>query len=238
LKFGKLIGKTSVVTGVCDGFIGNRMFEEYLRQAYFLVDLGVLPWRIDAVLETWGMAMGPFAVMDLAGGDIGWAIRKRRKIEQPDRPYSSFPDRVCELQRFGRKTGAGYYAYDSNGRRSEDPEITRLAIEHARAIGRMRNDVSDEEIVERCIFALVNEGTTLLDEGIAERASDIDVVYRNGYGFPAHRGGPLYFADSLGLDHLLRSMATFRTGYEGWFWEPAPRLVAAARHRARLTEVT
>jgi 3-hydroxyacyl-CoA dehydrogenase len=235
LRFGKLIDKTSVVTGVCDGFIGNRMFEEYLRQAYVLVDLGVLPWRIDAVLEDWGMAMGPFAVMDLAGGDIGWAIRKRRQIEQPDRPYSKFPDRVCELQRFGRKTGAGYYAYDANGRRSEDPVTTQLATEHARSIGQMRGDVSDEEIVERCIFALVNEGAKLLEEGIAERASDIDVVYRNGYGFPAHRGGPLYFADSLGLDHLLRAMATFRCGYQGWFWEPARHVVDAAHRGVRLT---
>ena len=179
--------------------------------------------------------MGPFAVMDLAGGDIGWAIRKRRQAEQPDRRYSRFPDLVCELKRFGRKTGAGYYAYDTNGRRSEDPVITQLATEHARAIGHERSDVSDDEIVERCILALVNEGAKLLDEGIAERASDIDVVYRNGYGFPAHRGGPLYFADSLGLAHILRSMATFRSGYEGWFWEPARRLVEAARHGARLT---
>jgi 3-hydroxyacyl-CoA dehydrogenase len=235
LTFGKLIGKTSVVTGVCDGFIGNRMFEEYLRQAYWLVDMGVLPWRIDTVLEDWGMAMGPFAVMDLAGGDVGWAIRKRRQVEQPDRPYSRFPDRVCDLKRFGRKTGAGYYAYDANGQRSEDPEITQLAIEHAHAIGHVRSNVSDEEIVERCIFALVNEGAKLLDERIAERASDIDVVYRNGYGFPVHRGGPLYFADSLGLDHILSSMATFRSGYQGWFWEPTRRLVDAARHDIRLT---
>ncbi len=242
LKFGKLIGKTSVVTGVCDGFIGNRMFEEYLRQAYVLVDLGVLPWRIDAVLEDFGFAMGPFAVMDLAGGDIGWAIRKRRQVEQPDRPYSRFPDLVCERKRFGRKTGAGYYAYDANGRRSEDPEITQLAIDHARTVRHTRSDVSDEAIsdktiVERCLFALINEGAKLLDEGIAERASDIDVVYRNGYGFPAHRGGPLYYADSLGLDHVLRSMAAFRSGYEGWFWEPARRLVEAAARGTRLTNV-
>jgi 3-hydroxyacyl-CoA dehydrogenase len=225
----------------CDLVIEAVYEDMSLKQEVFreldrvLVDLGVLPWRIDTVLEDWGMAMGPFAVMDLAGGDIGWAIRKRRQVQQPDRPYSRFPDRVCDLKRFGRKTGAGYYAYDSNGRRSEDPEITQLATEHARAIGRMRSDVSDAEIVERCIFALINEGTKLLDEGITERASDIDVVYRNGYGFPAHRGGPLYFADSLGLDHILRSMATFRAGYEGWFWEPAPRLIDAARHGVRLT---
>lgn len=237
LRFGKRIGKIPVVTGVCDGFIGNRMFEEYLRQAYALVDVGVSPYRIDAVLEDWGMAMGPFAVMDLAGGDIGWAIRKRRRIEQPDRPYSTFPDRVCEMGRFGRKTGAGYYAYDETGRHSEDPVITQLAIEHARTIGRMRSDVSDEEIVERCILALVNEGARLLEERIAERASDIDVVYRHGYGFPAHRGGPLYYADSLGLDRVLRSMATFRSGYEGWFWEPARLLVDAASRGTRLTDL-
>jgi 3-hydroxyacyl-CoA dehydrogenase len=224
------------VTGVCDGFIGNRMFEEYLRQAYSLVDQGVLPYRIDAVLEDWGMAMGPFAVMDLAGGDIGWAIRKRRKLEQPDRPYSKFPDLLCEMKRFGRKTGAGYYAYDAQGRRSEDAEIARLAAEHARTIGQLRSDVPDREIVERCILALVNEGAKLLDEGIAERASDLDVVYRNGYGFPAHRGGPLYYADSLGLDPILRSMASFRAGYEGWSWEPSRRIVDAARRGARLTD--
>jgi 3-hydroxyacyl-CoA dehydrogenase len=197
LKFSKSIGKTAVVAGVCDGFIGNRMFEEYLRQAYALVDIGVLPGRIDAVLEKWGMAMGPFAVMDLAGNDIGWAIRKRRKVEQPDRPYSQFPDLVCEMGRFGRKTGAGFYAYDANGQRMEDPIITQLAIEHARTLGQVRSDVSDAEIVERCIFALADEGAQLLSEGIADSASDIDVVYRNGYGFPSHRGGPMYYARSF-----------------------------------------
>jgi 3-hydroxyacyl-CoA dehydrogenase len=238
LAFGKLIGKTAVVTGVCDGFIGNRMFEEYLRQAYFLVDLGMSPYRIDAALEAWGMAMGPFAVMDLAGGDIGWAIRKRRAVEQPNRPYSRFPDQVCELRRFGRKTGAGYYAYDATGRRSEDPQIAQLAIEHARTIGKERAHVSDETIIERCIFALVNEGLQLLEEGIAERASDIDVVYREGYGFPALRGGPLQYADFVGLDRVLNSMNTFRSGYQGWFWEPARLLVDAARRGVPLTSLS
>ncbi|HEY8508546.1 MAG TPA: 3-hydroxyacyl-CoA dehydrogenase family protein, partial [Steroidobacteraceae bacterium] len=171
------------------------------------------------------------------GGDIGWAIRKRRQIEQPDRPYSKFPDLVCEVNRFGRKTGAGYYAYDAAGKRSQDPVITQLALDHARSIGRMRDDVTDQEIVERCVFALVNEGAKILDEGIAERASDIDVVYRNGYGFPAHRGGPLYYADSLGLDYVLRSMEKFRAGYEGYLWEPAQRLVDAARRGVRLTQL-
>ena len=236
LGFAKAIGKTAVIASVCDGFIGNRMFEEYLRQAYFLVDQGVLPGRIDAVLERWGMAMGPFAVMDLAGGDIGWAIRKRRAVQQPNRPYSTFPDKVCELRRFGRKSGAGYYAYEADGRRSEDPAITKLVDDHARGLGLVRNNVTDDEIIARCVLALVNEGAALLDEGIAERASDIDVVYRNGYGFPAHRGGPLFFADTLGLNHVLESMQAFRAGHGGWFWEPASRLISAAQSGARLTD--
>jgi 3-hydroxyacyl-CoA dehydrogenase len=237
LAFGKAIGKVTVVARVCDGFIGNRMFEEYLRQAYALVDVGVPPLRVDAVLERWGMAMGPFAVMDLAGNDIGWAIRKRRLIDHPERPYSTFPDKICELQRFGRKAGAGFYRYDEAGRRSEDPEVTRLATEHARAIGLIRADVSDEEIIERCVLALVNEAVRLLEEGIAERASDVDVVYRHGYGFPAHRGGPLYFADTLGLQHVLESIRSFRNGYQGGAWEPAPRLLYAARRGTCLTDI-
>jgi 3-hydroxyacyl-CoA dehydrogenase len=237
LAFGKTIGRVSVVARVCDGFIGNRMFEEYLRQAYALVDLGVLPWRVDNVLERWGMAMGPFAVMDLAGNDIGWAIRKRRAIAHPERPYSTFPDKICELKRFGRKSGAGFYTYDDAGRRSEDAAITKLATEHAQAIGAIRSDVSDDEIVERCVLALVNEGLRLLEEGIAERASDLDVVYRHGYGFPAHRGGPLFFADTLGLHHMLESMRNFHAGYQGWAWEPAPRLIYAARRGTCLTDI-
>jgi 3-hydroxyacyl-CoA dehydrogenase len=235
LRFGRSIGKIPVVAGVCDGFIGNRMIEEYARQAYLLVDLGVLPWRVDAVLERWGMAMGPFAVMDLAGGDIGWAIRKRRKIEQPGRPYSTFPDRVCELQRFGRKTGAGYYAYDANGARCQDPLITQLATDHARGIAYTSPEIPDEEIIERCIFALVNEGAKLLDEGIAASAADIDVVYRNGYGFPAQRGGPMFYADLVGVGRVLESIERFAHGYQGWAWQPAARLLDMARRGARLT---
>ncbi len=236
LGFAKRAGKVAVVAGVCDGFIGNRMFEEYLRQAYALVDEGVLPWRIDTVLEHWGMAMGPFAVMDLAGNDIGFAIRQRRMRAHPERPYSGFPDRIYELKRFGRKSGAGFYAYDAAGRRSADALVTALANEHARVLGRIRASVSDEEIIERCVLALVNEGARLLAEGIAERASDLDVVYRHGYGFPAHRGGPLYFADELGLEHVLQSMRAFAAGYQGWAWEPAPLLLDTARHGARLTD--
>jgi 3-hydroxyacyl-CoA dehydrogenase len=212
------------------------MFEEYLRQAYFLLEEGATPTQVDQALEQWGMAMGPFSVMDLAGGDIGWAIRKRRALEQPDRPYSKLPDRICELGRFGRKTGAGYYKYDAEGMRVPDPEIEQLIASYTREIGVPRRNISDEEIVARLILALVNEGARLLADGIAQRGSDIDVVYRNGYGFPAHRGGPFFHADAVGLACALDQMETFRQGYQGQFWTPAPLLVACAQRGGRLSE--
>jgi 3-hydroxyacyl-CoA dehydrogenase len=174
--------------------------------------------------------------MDLAGGDIGWAIRKRRALEQPDRLYSVIPDRVCELGRFGQKTGAGWYRYDSATRaRVPDEVIRRLVTEHAQSVGRMRG-VNQAEIVERCLLALVNEGAKLLEEGVAQRGSDIDAVYRNGYGFPAHRGGPMYHADSVGLDCVLARLGDFRAGYQGWAWSPAALLTERAATGGRLAE--
>jgi 3-hydroxyacyl-CoA dehydrogenase len=236
MTFAKSVGKVGVVARVCDGFIGNRMFEEYLRQAYFLLDEGVMPWDVDGALERWGMAMGPFAVMDLAGGDIGWAIRKRRALEQPQRLYSAIPDRLCELGRFGQKTGAGWYQHDPATRaRNPDEVVRRLVTEHAKSVGRTRR-IADEEIVERCLLALVNEGAQLLEEGIAQRGSDIDAVYRNGYGFPAHRGGPMYHADSVGLDGVLARLDEFRAGYQGWAWAPAALLMKRAATGGRLAE--
>jgi 3-hydroxyacyl-CoA dehydrogenase len=237
MTFAKEIGKTAVIAQVCDGFIGNRMFEEYLRQAYFLLDEGATPWQVDSALEQWGMAMGPFAVIDLAGGDIGLAIRKRRAVEQPHRPYSKIPDRVAELGRFGQKTGAGFYLYDTAGKRHPDPIIDKLVTAYSMEIGRVRKAISDQEIVSRCIFALVNEGARLLMEEIAQRASDIDVVYRNGYGFPAHRGGPLFYADECGLGRVIGQMQDFSQGYHGEFWEVAPLLIDHARLSTRLTAV-
>jgi 3-hydroxyacyl-CoA dehydrogenase len=234
MAFAKTIGKVGVVARVCDGFIGNRMIEEYLRQAYFMLDEGALPWEVDKALEQSGMAMGPFAVMDLAGGDIGWAIRKRRAVEQPNRSYSPLPDRICELGRFGQKTGAGWYTYDAETRaRQPDALVEQLVRDHARALGRVRT-IPAEEMADRCVLALVNEGARLLAEGIAQRGSDIDVVYRNGYGFPAHRGGPMYHADVTGLDRILARMAEFRGGYQGRFWEPAELLRDHAARQAPL----
>ena len=226
LALARRIGKTGVVSGVCDGFIGNRIFEEYLRQAYFLLEEGALPAQVDGAMERWGFAMGPLRVMDLAGQDIGWTIRKRRAVEQPDRPYSRIPDLLCERGRFGQKTGAGYYLYPAGSRRGKpDPDIDAMIVAHSTSLGIVRRAIPDEEIVERCLFAMVNEGARILEEGIAARPLDIDVVYLNGYGFPRFRGGPMFHADRLGLPLVLDRIRHFGRGDQGWAWEPAPLLV-------------
>jgi 3-hydroxyacyl-CoA dehydrogenase len=228
MAFGKAIGKSPVAVGVCDGFVGNRMFEEYLRQAWYLLEEGALPAQLDGALKRWGMAMGPVAVMDLAGQDIGWSIRKRRAVEQPDRPYSKIPDLVCELGRFGQKTGAGFYLYPDGRTATPDPEIDALILAESARLGITRREISDEEIVERCIYALINEGAKILGEGIAYRPVDVDVVYLDGYGFPGERGGPMYFADQIGLAQVLERISAFAAGPQGWAWEPAPLLVELA----------
>jgi 3-hydroxyacyl-CoA dehydrogenase len=228
MAFAKAIGKSPVCAGVCDGFIGNRMFEEYLRQAWFLLEEGALPAQIDAALTGWGMAMGPVAVMDLAGQDIGWSIRRRRAIEQPDRPYSRIPDLVCELGRFGQKTGAGFYRYPDGRTAEPDAGIDALVIAESVRLGLARRDIADEEIVERCVLALINEGARIVGEGIAYRPVDIDVVYMDGYGFPARRGGPMFHADALGLPNALARIRQLAEGRHGWAWEPAPLLVELA----------
>ena len=229
MKLAKTLGKTGVVSGVCDGFIGNRMVERYLQQAFFLLDEGALPQAVDRALQDWGMAMGPFAMSDLAGNDIGWHIRKRRALERPELAYSKIPDRLCELGRFGQKTGSGFYRYETGSRAPvSDPVVTKL-IEDYRAEARIApRAIADAEIVERCIFALVNEGARILEEGIALRAVDIDIVYLAGYGFPRYRGGPMFFADTVGLASVLAAMAKYRNGYHGECWEAAPLLAKLA----------
>jgi len=227
----KRIRKTAVVAGVCDGFIGNRMVEQYLRQALFLLEEGAAPGQVDSAMESWGMAMGPFRMSDLAGNDIGWAIRKRRYREQPDLKYSGIADRLCELGRFGQKTGLGWYRYEA-GRRDAvpDPAVERMIADYGREIGAQRRSIGDDEIVQRLVFALVNEGAAILQEGISQRASDIDMVYLTGYGFPLHRGGPMLYADELGLSNVLDSMKRFAANPHGdpGFWKPAPLLARLA----------
>lgn len=229
MALAKKIGKTAVVSGVCDGFIGNRMIEQYSRQAGFLLDEGALPQQVDKAMEAFGFAMGPFRMGDLAGNDIGWAIRKRRYVEKPHMTYSKTADLVCELGRYGQKTGAGWYDYKPGDRTAYPSQtVDELIEKHSKELGIARRAISDEEIVERLVYALVNEGAHILEEGIAAKASDIDIVYLAGYGFPIWRGGPMFYADSVGLDNVLSAMRRYAKGYEGEAWKPAPLLVRLA----------
>jgi 3-hydroxyacyl-CoA dehydrogenase len=225
MQVAKKIRKTAVVSGVCDGFIGNRMVEHYLRQALFLLEEGASPQQVDAAMEKFGMAMGPFRMSDLAGNDIGWAIRKRRYVERPNMVYSRIADRLCELGRFGQKTGAGWYRYEA-GRRDAipDPKVDEMIAAYRKEKGIEPRRIEADEIVERCVYALVNEGARILEEGIAARASDIDMVYLTGYGFPLHRGGPMLYADMAGLYNVARSMRRFAQDphADPAFWKPAP----------------
>ena len=225
----KKIGKTAVVSGVCDGFIGNRMIEQYSRQAGFLLDEGALPQQVDKAMEAFGFAMGPFRMGDLAGNDIGWAIRKRRYVEKPHMSYSKTADLVCELGRYGQKTGAGWYDYKPGDRTAyPSPVVNKLIEKNSSDLGLTRRVISDAEIVERLVYALVNEGAHILEEGIASKASDIDIVYLAGYGFPVWRGGPMLYADTVGLYNVLAAMRGYAKGHEGGAWEPAPLLARLA----------
>jgi 3-hydroxyacyl-CoA dehydrogenase len=231
MSVAKRMRKTAVVSGVCDGFIGNRMIEQYLRQALFLLEEGASPGQVDRALEKFGMAMGPFRMSDLAGNDVGWYIRKRRYVEKPDVVYSRIADRLCELGRFGQKTGLGWYRYES-GRRDAltDPAVDALIASYRTEHGMTPRKIADREIVDRCIYALVNEGARILEDGIALRASDIDVVYLTGYGFPLYRGGPMHYADTVGLFNVIRAMRRFAAFGRGdpAFWQPAPLLARLA----------
>jgi 3-hydroxyacyl-CoA dehydrogenase len=227
----KKLKKTGVVSGVCDGFIGNRMLEQYLRQALLLLEEGALPQQVDRALEKFGMAMGPLRMSDLAGNDFGWYIRKRRYAENPSLKPSRVADRICEMGRFGQKTGAGWYRYEAGKRDAiPDPVVEELILAQSKEAGAARRKIGAEEIVERCIFALVNEGAKILEEGIALRASDIDMVYLTGYGFPLYRGGPMLYADTVGLFSVVRTMARFAANPQGdpAFWKPAPLLARLA----------
>jgi 3-hydroxyacyl-CoA dehydrogenase len=232
MALAKKIKKTAVVSGVCDGFIGNRMIEQYSRQAGFLLDEGATPQQVDKAIEKFGFAMGPFRMGDLAGNDIGWAIRKRRAQERPNMLYSRTADKLCELGRFGQKTGAGWYDYQA-GKRDAIPSklVEDMIVQHRESLGITPRKISDEEIVQRLVFALVNEGARIVEEGIAARASDIDMVYITGYGFPIHRGGPMLYADQVGLFNVVHAMKRFQQNPrdDAKFWEPAPLLLKLAQ---------
>jgi 3-hydroxyacyl-CoA dehydrogenase len=231
MQTAKRIGKTAVVAGVCDGFIGNRMVEHYLRQAMFLLEEGALPADVDGALERFGMAMGPFRMSDLAGNDVGWRIRQRRYVERPQMRYPRIADRLCEQGRFGQKTGAGWYRYEAGRRDAQpDPAVSELIAAYRREVGITPRRIASDEIVDRCILALVNEGARLLEEDIAQRASDIDVVYLTGYGFPRYRGGPMLYADVQGLPNVVRRVRELgaQPHADTAFWTPAPLLARLA----------
>jgi 3-hydroxyacyl-CoA dehydrogenase len=204
--------------------------------AVALVEEGATPQQVDKALEKFGMIMGPFRMSDLAGNDIGWEIRKRHYVERPEIVYSKLADRLCEAGRFGQKTGKGWYAYPPGARNPEpDPEVEAMIAGWRQEQGITPRKIGNDEIVERCIYALVNEGARLLEEGIAARASDIDMVYLTGYGFPMHRGGPMRYADEVGLYRVARRMTEFAAASGDSFWKPAPLIAKLAADAGSLT---
>ncbi|MDR2336409.1 MAG: enoyl-CoA hydratase/isomerase family protein [Burkholderiaceae bacterium] len=224
MALAKKIKKTAVVSGVCDGFIGNRMIERYSQQAGFLLDEGATPQQVDKAIERFGFPMGPFRMIDMAGNDIGWAIRKRRYVEQPDIKYSKTADLLCEMGRFGQKTSAGWYDYEA-GKRDAKPSavVAKMIEDYRQQQGITPRKISDDEIVQRLIFSLVNEGAKILEEGIASKSGDIDMVYLTGYGFPVWRGGPMHYAGEVGLFNVLQAMKRFARNPldDAKAWKPA-----------------
>jgi 3-hydroxyacyl-CoA dehydrogenase len=236
MQLSKKLGKVGVLVGNCRGFVGNRMFHPYVRESVFLLEEGATVEAVDSAMYKFGMAMGPLAVGDLAGLDVGWRIRKEyRHLEKPGVRQAFAGDRLCETGRYGQKTGAGWYKYDENRRAIPDPEVTSLVKKWAVEAGIPQRRISGEEIVDRCLYALVNEGARILEEGYALRAGDIDIIYINGYGFPAYRGGPMWYADSVGLKMVYERVLGFHRQH-GELWEPAPLLKQLAEQGKTFAE--
>jgi 3-hydroxyacyl-CoA dehydrogenase len=235
LALAKKINKVVVVSGVCDGFIGNRMLARYSAAAQSLINAGALPQQIDGALQRFGLSMGPFRMSDLAGLDIGWATRKRKAAEAGIEMKSVVADKLCEVGRFGQKTGAGWYRYEDGNRNPIPDSVTEdLIVDYRASNGITPRNISDAEVIERCIFALVNEGARILEESIAARASDIDLVYLNGYGFPLQLGGPMLYADTLGLPNIVRSLSRFAAEPNADpSWQPSPLLLQLAKEGKR-----
>src|SRR6266481_243799 len=236
MQLSKKLGKVGVLVGNCRGFVGNRMFHPYVRESVFLLEEGATVEAVDSALYDFGMAMGPLAVGDLAGLDVGWRIRKEyRHLEKPGVRQAFAGDHLCEMGRYGQKTGAGWYKYDENRRAILDPRVTALVKKWAAEVGIPQRQISREEIVDRCLYALVNEGARILEEGYALRAGDIDIIYINGYGFPAYRGGPMSYADSVGLKKVHERILEFH-GQHGELWQPAPLLKQLAEQGKTVAE--
>jgi 3-hydroxyacyl-CoA dehydrogenase len=220
----KTLNKVGVLVAVCDGFVGNRMYHNYTRQAALLLEEGALPQQVDQVIYDFGFPMGPFEVGDLAGLDVSWRIRKRRAATRPSgERYSPIADRLCERGRFGQKSGAGWYRYQTGSRRPDpDPAVEALIVARSEEMGLERRTIDDKEIIERCVYVLINEGARILEEGVASRPGDIDVIWRYGYGFPVHRGGPMFYADRIGLKKIRDGLLRFYQRDGDAALEPAP----------------
>jgi 3-hydroxyacyl-CoA dehydrogenase len=236
MQLSKRIGKIGVLVGNCRGFVGNRMFHPYIRESVFLLEEGASVEAVDSALYDFGMAMGPLAVGDLAGLDVGWRIRKEyRHLEKPGIRQAFAGDRLCEMGRYGQKTSAGWYKYDENRRAIPDPEVAELVRKWSVEARIPQREIFKEEIVDRCVYALVNEGARILEEGYALRAVDIDIIYLNGYGFPAHRGGPMWYADTMGMKQVYDRIEEFHKQH-GELWEPAPLLKRLAEEGKKFAD--
>jgi 3-hydroxyacyl-CoA dehydrogenase len=228
--------KTPVLAKVCYGFIGNRMMEGYAREAERMVLEGATPRQVDSALEEWGMAMGILAVFDMAGIEVGVNVHKSNADKYPPDPaYYQADFAIYEAGRLGQKNGKGYYRYEGRDR-IDDPEAIAILRERAKALGVPQRSHTPQEIVERCLYPLMNEGIRILEEGVAVRASDIDVVWTSGYGFPRYRGGPMFYADTIGLKTLLDGMSKYRAQFGPMHWEPAPLLVKLVQAGKSLAE--
>jgi 3-hydroxyacyl-CoA dehydrogenase len=238
MKLAKQLGKVGALVGVCYGFVGNRMLHKYYREANFLIQEGALPEQLDRVMTGFGFAMGPCATSDLAGIDVGWRIRKEQPKPPPGERYmGAVPDRLAEMGRYGQKTNAGFYKYEAGSRAPvPDPEVTAIIEQVSKELGIVRRAVTDDEILERCMFAMINEGAKILEEGIALRASDVDTVWINGYGFPTHRGGPMFYADTVGPAKVLERILQFQKEF-GDVWAPSALLERLAKEGKSFADV-
>lgn len=225
MALGERLGKVSLLARNYPGFIGNALFRHYIREAHFLVEEGALPHDVDAALEAFGYAMGVFKVHDMAGNDVGWQMRKKQMATRPtDRRWNDLILKLCDMGRFGQKSGKGWYRYEPGDRTPHrDPELEAFIVAESARLGIERRPISSDEIIERYVFSMINEGARLLELGIAQRASDIDITFLTGYGFPRALGGPMYFADLVGLDVVYDTVQRFHERH-GYWWTPSPLL--------------
>ncbi len=238
MDLGRRMGKIAVLARIYPGFIGNALFRNYTREAHFLVEDGALPHEVDAALKKFGYAMGIFAVHDMAGNDVGYQTRKAQMATRPtDRRWNDLILKLCDQGRLGQKSGKGWYRYEKGDRTPHrDPELETFIAEESARMGITRQPMDEVEILKRCLYGMVNEGARLLEQGIAQRPSDIDITYLTGYGFPAHQGGPMALADRIGLEAVLADIRRLHARY-GYWWQPAPLLERLVREGRRFADL-